>query len=32
MSEWVSMESIWPRLRAALDLLDTLKPRKPLAA
>jgi hypothetical protein len=32
MSEWASVESIWPRLRAALDLLDTLSPRKPLAA
>jgi hypothetical protein len=32
MSQWASAESIWPRLRAALDLLDTLTPRKPLAA
>jgi hypothetical protein len=32
MSQWASAESIWPRLRAALDLLDALTPRKPLAA
>jgi hypothetical protein len=32
MSQWASVESIGPRLEAALDLLDTLKPRKPLAA
>jgi hypothetical protein len=32
MAQWASVESVWPRLRATLDLLDTLKPRKPLAA
>jgi hypothetical protein len=32
MAQWASEESIWPRLRAALDLLDVLTPRKPLAA
>jgi glycosyltransferase involved in cell wall biosynthesis len=32
MSQWASVESVWPRLRAALDLIDSLKPRKPLAA
>jgi hypothetical protein len=32
MSQWASVESIWPRLRAALDLIDTLRPRRPLAA
>jgi len=30
MAQWASAESIWPRLREALDLLDTL--RTPLAA
>jgi hypothetical protein len=32
MSQWASVESIWPRLRAALDWIDTLRPRKPMAA
>ncbi|HWG41754.1 MAG TPA: hypothetical protein VN688_03140 [Gemmataceae bacterium] len=32
MSQWANAESIWPRLRAALDLLDTLEPRQPQAA
>jgi glycosyltransferase involved in cell wall biosynthesis len=32
MIRWASVESVWPRLCEALDLLDTLKPRKPLAA
>jgi hypothetical protein len=32
MAQWASTESIWPRLRAALDLVDALTPRKPLAA
>ncbi|HTU18677.1 MAG TPA: hypothetical protein VMG10_11500 [Gemmataceae bacterium] len=32
MSQWASAESSWPRLRTALDLLDALTPRKPLAA
>ena len=32
MSQWASVEGIWPRLREALDLLDTLRSRKPLAA
>ncbi len=32
MSQWASVENIWPRLRAALNLLDILTPRKPLAA
>jgi len=32
MTQWVEAESVWPRLRDALDLLDTLAPRKPLAA
>jgi hypothetical protein len=32
MSQWAAVESIWPRLRSALDLIDTLRPRKPMAA
>jgi hypothetical protein len=32
MAQWASAESVWPRLRSALDLLDVLTPRKPLAA
>jgi len=32
MSQWASAESIWPHLQAALNLLDVLTPRKPLAA
>lgn len=32
MSQWASVESIWPRLRSALDLIDTLRPRRPQAA
>lgn len=32
MAQWASVESVWPRLREALDFIDTLKARKPLAA
>jgi hypothetical protein len=32
MSQWASVDSIEPRLRAALDLVETLRPQKPLAA
>jgi glycosyltransferase involved in cell wall biosynthesis len=32
MTQWVEAESVWPRLRDALDLLDALAPRKPQAA
>jgi glycosyltransferase involved in cell wall biosynthesis len=32
ITEWASVDSIWPRLRAALDLIDTLRRQKPIAA
>lgn len=32
MAEWASVESVWPRLKAALDRVDTLRHQKPLAA
>jgi hypothetical protein len=31
-TEWASAARVWPRLQAALDLVETTQPRKPQAA